>query len=342
VDGQPLTYDANGNLASYNGWTYTYDAQNRLISAVSTGNPQLSTTVAYDARNRRVSRTVNGASSFLFYQGWDLSVEGHASATDTSRYIHGSSVDELLTLTRHGSVLNESYYYHHDSLGLVTHLTDSAATVTEKCAYAGFGHVAISDPLGSKRAVSAVGNRFLYTGREMLSELQLYDYRNRIYCAETGRFLQPDPLRFGSSDQHLYRYTRNNPANLTDAFGLEGVTLEAGIVCNSQCIVEATGCDAFPVALQGACYAHEAVHIGQLSSSFCRKNSRGCCKDANKVPLAPRDYNGKPDWPDLECPAHAAELAYLRTVVPPDDTARMHIEHRIGEILDTMQAHSCP
>jgi YD repeat-containing protein len=24
------TYDANGNLSTYNGWTYTYDAQNRL------------------------------------------------------------------------------------------------------------------------------------------------------------------------------------------------------------------------------------------------------------------------------------------------------------------------
>jgi RHS repeat-associated protein len=67
---------------------------------------------------------------------------------------------------------------------------------------------------------SAWGNRFLFTGREYLSELKLYDYRNRMYQPELGRFLQPDPKEFGAGDYNLYRYCHNDPINKTDPFGL--------------------------------------------------------------------------------------------------------------------------
>jgi RHS repeat-associated protein len=65
-----------------------------------------------------------------------------------------------------------------------------------------------------------VSNRFLFTGREWLSEAGLYDYRNRVYSAELGRFLQTDPIRFAAGDGNLYRYVSNNPVNLWDPWGL--------------------------------------------------------------------------------------------------------------------------
>ena len=37
-----------------------------------------------------------------------------------------------------------------------------------------------------------------------------YDYRNRVYSAELGRFLQTDPIRFEASDGNLYRYVGND------------------------------------------------------------------------------------------------------------------------------------
>ena len=48
------TYDLNGNLKSQGIWTYTYDAENRLITA-SDGTAGYAFT--YDARNRCVRRT---------------------------------------------------------------------------------------------------------------------------------------------------------------------------------------------------------------------------------------------------------------------------------------------
>jgi RHS repeat-associated protein len=64
-------------------------------------------------------------------------------------------------------------------------------------------------------------NRFLFTGREFLKEANLYDYRNRVYSAELGRFLQTDPIRFEAGDVNLYRYVGNKFGVFVDPFGLE-------------------------------------------------------------------------------------------------------------------------
>jgi RHS repeat-associated protein len=61
----------------------------------------------------------------------------------------------------------------------------------------------------------------LFTGREWITELGLYDYRNRIYSSELGRFLQTDPIRFDAGDVNLCRYVSNNPINLVDPDGLQ-------------------------------------------------------------------------------------------------------------------------
>jgi RHS repeat-associated protein len=69
---------------------------------------------------------------------------------------------------------------------------------------------------------SALGNRFLFTGREYLAALNLYDYRNRVYSPALGRFLQTDPIGFAAGDENIYRYVSNDPAGLADALGLAG------------------------------------------------------------------------------------------------------------------------
>ena len=66
-----------------------------------------------------------------------------------------------------------------------------------------------------------VSNRFLFTGREWLSQVGLYDYRNRVYSAQIGRFLQTDPIRFSAGDVNIYRYCGNEPLNWVDTYGLK-------------------------------------------------------------------------------------------------------------------------
>lgn len=70
-----------------------------------------------------------------------------------------------------------------------------------------------------------LGNRFLFTGREWLKDIGLYDYRNRLYHPLLGRFMQPDPKQFGAGDYNLYRYAHNDPVNKNDPFGMDPVVV---------------------------------------------------------------------------------------------------------------------
>ena len=212
-------YDANGNLGGQAGWSYTYDAQNRLVSATD----GTSTTVfSYDARNRCVARktTQKGVQYFmnptvyLTYDGWNLIEERDATGNLLDKYIHGANVDEILVRYNGGAI-----YYHHDGLGSVTHLTDATGSVVESYQYDVYGAVSVYDSTGSPVTTPPI-TRFTYTGREYLAELGLYDYRNRMYSQTLGRFLQTDPIRFKAGDINLYRYVQNTPAKAKDPSGL--------------------------------------------------------------------------------------------------------------------------
>ena len=53
----------------FDGSLYSYDAQNRLISATKSGTTE---TFKYDALNRQVKRTINGADFYSIWDGWNL------------------------------------------------------------------------------------------------------------------------------------------------------------------------------------------------------------------------------------------------------------------------------
>jgi len=60
----------------------------------------------------------------------------------------------------------------------------------------------------------------MFTGREWIAEVGLYDYRNRVYSADLGRFIQTDPIRFDAGDVNLYRYVGNKVTKYKDPLGL--------------------------------------------------------------------------------------------------------------------------
>jgi RHS repeat-associated protein len=212
-----VSSDKNGNLTSdQNGTTYDYDAQNRLIRVETKGSNPTVVTMAYDARNRVVSRTINGDETTYVYDGWTLINEYDSYGIEDAHYIHGPAIDEILT---HNATLGGAAYYTQDGNGNVTTITSSSGAVQERYTYDVYGTPTITTSTGVIVSSSAVGNRFLFTGREYLAEIGLYDYRNRVYSPGLGRFLQTDPIRFDAGDINIYRYVGNNPVNWRDPSG---------------------------------------------------------------------------------------------------------------------------
>jgi RHS repeat-associated protein len=228
VGGNTITNNGNGDLATGNGWTYQYDAQDRLISA---SNGTTSELFSYDALNRNVQRTINGTRNYFYFDGWSLIEEKDSADALQQRYVHGAMTDEMISKTQSSTVT----YYHEDALGNVVRLTNAGGAVVEQYTYDAFGAPVIRDGSGTLLTNSAFANRFLFTGREYLPEIGLYDYRNRTYHPVLGRFLQTDPLRFDADDLNLYRYVFNNPVNLSDPLGFEGLGGENGTKDEPPC-----------------------------------------------------------------------------------------------------------
>jgi RHS repeat-associated protein len=130
--------------------------------------------------------------------------------------VHGPEIDEILWKQN----TTGEVYYHHDGLGSTIALTDETGAVVESYQYDALGSFSIYDASNSALSASPRENRFLFTGREWIGEIGIYDYRNRIYSPELGRFLQTDPIRFEAGDVNFYRYVSNNPLNKIDPTGL--------------------------------------------------------------------------------------------------------------------------
>jgi len=220
------TYDANGNLETKTGkatsdvTTYTWDAQDQLIQITFPGGT--TATYKYDGLGRRIEKNVNGTITRYVYDGEDILLEyGESDSGDNTfvaRYNHGDQTDQPLAVKRAGLGF---FYYHADHQGSIVNLTNSSGTVANAYVYDSYGR--------TLTVFESAPQPYTYTGREHDAESGLYYYRARYYDPQTGRFLSEDPIGFVGGDQNLYRYVRNNPANLFDPDGQVG-TAVAGFV----------------------------------------------------------------------------------------------------------------
>jgi RHS repeat-associated protein len=104
----------------------------------------------------------------------------------------------------------------------VTEITQPTGAVVEWVTYDVYGQPTIRDINGTVISQSAVGNPYLYTGREYDAESGLYFYRARTYDPGTGRFLQRDPA--GCADgPSAYQFVQSSPTCATDPSGLSAV-----------------------------------------------------------------------------------------------------------------------
>jgi RHS repeat-associated protein len=223
----------------------------------------------YDALSRRIQKIANPASppspttTRYFYNDKRIIEEQNGTGMTQATYVYGNYIDEVLTMNRLGT----NYYYHQNALWSVEAVTNSAGAPVERYRYDAYGFVTVAD--GSFNPIaqnawgtphSAIGNPYLFTGRQLDEETGLYFYRARYYDPGKGRFLQRDPREY-KDGMNLYEYVYSRPVNLLDPQGL-------------------CWCNCTPTSLQGvSCWP-----VGSLTTTTCGRGPFRCCDDWYDTP----------------------------------------------------------
>ncbi|HSG38569.1 MAG TPA: RHS repeat-associated core domain-containing protein, partial [Thermoanaerobaculia bacterium] len=232
-----VTYDSAGNLTSWNGALYEYDAFNQMKRFKSGSEEWLYMYTADDERFWEFKVGANPRFDRFTLRGLDgkpLRVYANSDYTfgnfEDNVYRNGMIV---ATLTSSGAV----QHLHPDYLGtprLVSDATGRADSV-QFHSYYPFGR----ELAGSYNA--SYTNRMRFTGHErdlanLSGDGDDLDYMHaRHYSPLTARFLSTDPVGGWSTmpqSWNAYGYTIGNPMKYTDPYGLiicEGDTCSDGI-----------------------------------------------------------------------------------------------------------------
>jgi RHS repeat-associated protein len=203
------TYDANGNaLSDPSGKSYSWDFENRMVSAVVSGG---TVNFKYDPLGRRIYKSSPTFTGFFVYDRDNLLQTMNSSGSEIGGYSGGPWIDETLSELRAGT----SSYYQQDGLGSVTSLSNSTGALANTYTFDSFGNLANS--------TGTLSNPFQYIGREFDMETGLRYFRFRYFDPAIGRFISEDPIGFDGGG-NFYRYVQNNPVLLIDPFGLSSMT----------------------------------------------------------------------------------------------------------------------
>lgn len=289
VSGATIAHDARGNVTTWDGKTFVYDADNRLVSATATG---MTMTFAYDGDGRLVKLVKNGVTEYRFYDGAQVFLRTDGSGNTLDWTVWGPTPDEVIA----SSVSGAWQFYHQDQINSVYAVTNAAGTVLERYLYDPFGLPDVRDASWGARTSTAIGNPWLFTGQEWRGDIGLSNYKARWYQPTLGRFMQNDPVRFDAGDINLYRYCSNDPLNNVDpdgmiAFltGLGSAAVDAafqvtGGMMNGQSFTESVkSIDKSQVVASGVIGASPFAVAGVIKKAVATVKMARAMKDAKSV-----------------------------------------------------------
>lgn len=246
------TYDANDRLLSDGSTTSTYDDNGNLIGQATNGTH---TAYQYNARNQLIQASTSQGGTATGTVKYDYDVDGGrvqqiVNGSDVTNYLvdHNQPYAQVLLETDANNALRASYvygnqrismarggttsYYHTDGQLSVRQLSNAAQAVTDQYTYDAFGELLSSS--------GTTPNVYRYTGEQYDPNVGMYYLRARYMDPAAGRFISTDPHpgdTFDPVSLHRYLYAAADPVNNIDPSGevtkmLYGIAVHAAITAD--------------------------------------------------------------------------------------------------------------
>jgi len=204
------TYDADGNMLTWNGWTYTWNGENRLASATN-GNTRLE--FDYDFLGRRIFKKVYNNNTLtehrkFAYNGYKLVAEFDALNNNAllANYLwQPVGLDVPLRAT----IDEDARYFIADGNKNIIALKDVTGTTTDDYTYTPFGTVTAS---------GSTDNPFRFSSEYHDAETGLVYYNYRYYSPILGRWTTRDPIE-ENGEINLYGFVGNSSVFAWDYLG---------------------------------------------------------------------------------------------------------------------------
>ncbi|MEI8037391.1 MAG: DUF2235 domain-containing protein [Verrucomicrobiota bacterium] len=233
-------HDDDGNLTRDGRWTYTWDAENRLIqlstlpAAIAAGAPALTLTHTYDFLSRRIRTTATTAGTpattteeSTLYEDWNP-VATFSNGTLTQTLLWGldlsatpqgaGGIGGLLAVTDHRPASAGCYIPSYDANGNIIAWTDRTGLLIRRLDYDPFGNTLLKETLVTRPGLdSSLTRGFSTKPTDPASGLLYFGYR--FYDPACGRWLGRDPIG-EEGGVNLYGFVGNDGVNQIDVMGL--------------------------------------------------------------------------------------------------------------------------
>lgn len=211
INGDNITYDANGNPLTYrDGMSFEWE-NGRILKKINTSDSSIQ--MSYDSNGMRTQKTVDGVKTNYYYDS-NKNLIALVKGNDTLLFYYDSD-GSATSFSYNGTM----YFYVKNLQGDVVRIIDLSGTEVASYVYDAWGN--IKDTKGEPTILEI--NPIRYRGYVYDTETSLYYLQSRYYDPFTGRFLNADIYcDTGTStplSTNMFAYCENNPISNADEGG---------------------------------------------------------------------------------------------------------------------------